>query len=102
LDKLIVSGGFKATETGRKREPWNDAAGFADIEAFIAAHSKDPLMSGKVFGTRDFLNERAAALQVGGLDILRSAAAHMGLYGNSAGERAEVSLSLGVTVHAAN
>jgi hypothetical protein len=62
-------------------------AGFADIEAFIAATSKDPLLSGKVFGTRAFLNESARGnFQVDSLDILRAAAAHMGLYGNSAAE----------------
>jgi hypothetical protein len=62
-------------------------AGFADIEAFNAAHSRDPLVSGKIFGTRKFLAESAATnFTVGNLDILRAAAAHMGLFGNSAAE----------------
>jgi hypothetical protein len=62
-------------------------AGFADIEAFIAAHSSDPLISGKIFGTRKFLADSAATnFGVGNLDILRAAAAHSGLYGNSADE----------------
>jgi hypothetical protein len=62
-------------------------AGFSDIETFIAGHSDDPLMSGKIFGTRRFLEESAAAnFQSDGIDILRSVAAHMGLYGNSAAE----------------
>ena len=62
-------------------------AGFADIEAFIAANSNDPLSSGKIFGTREFLTESAAInFQVESPDILRAAAAHMGLYGNSAAE----------------
>ena len=59
--------------------------GFADMEAFIAKISSDPLSSGKLFGTRTFLNESAADNY--GLDkpdMLRSVAAHMGLYGNSA------------------
>ncbi len=62
-------------------------AGFADIEAFIAAHSSDPLASGKLFGTRRFLEQSAAAnFKSDTIDILRSVAAHMGLYGNSAAE----------------
>jgi len=61
--------------------------GFADIEAFIAANSSDPLSSGKIFGTREFLTESAATnFQVESPDILRAAAAHTGLYGNSAAE----------------
>jgi hypothetical protein len=61
--------------------------GLADIEAFIAKHSSDPLASGKMFGTRAFLTESAGKNY--GLDkpdMLRSVAAHMGLYGNSAAE----------------
>ena len=62
-------------------------AGFADIEAFIAANSNDPLSSGKIFGTREVLTESATTnFQVDSPDILRAAAAHMGLYGNSAAE----------------
>ena len=34
--------------------------GFADMEAFIAEISGDPLVSGKIFGTREFLTESAA------------------------------------------
>lgn len=70
----------EAIEAGRK-------AGFADIEGFIKTHSKDPLMSGKIFGTREFLSESAAAnFSLENIDILRAAAAHAGLYGNSAAE----------------
>jgi len=61
--------------------------GFADMEAFIAENTRDPLSSGKIFGTRAFLNESAGTNY--GLDrpdMLRSVAAHMGLYGNSAAE----------------
>jgi hypothetical protein len=70
----------KAMKTGRE-------AGFTDIETFIAEHSGDPLASGKLFGTRRFLEQSAAAnFQNDDIDILRSVAAHMGLYGNSAAE----------------
>jgi len=61
--------------------------GFAEIEAFIASNAGDPLASGKWFGTRTFLNESARKNY--GLDrpdMLRSAGAHAGLYGNSAKE----------------
>jgi hypothetical protein len=62
-------------------------AGFADIETFVAEHSADPLISGKLLGTRRFLEQSAAAnFQSDDIDILRSVAAHMGLYGNSAAE----------------
>jgi hypothetical protein len=61
--------------------------GFAEIEAFIASNASDPLASGKLFGTRDFLNE--SAKENYGLDrpdMLRAAGAQAGLYGNSAKE----------------
>jgi hypothetical protein len=62
-------------------------AGFADMEAFIDAHSKDPLTSGKIFGTRQFLTDSARRnYQLDNADLLRAAAAHTGLYGNSAAE----------------
>jgi hypothetical protein len=61
--------------------------GFAAIEAFIGEHSKDPLLSGKIFGTRDFLTKSAKEnYQLDRTDMLRSAAAQTGLYGNSAKE----------------
>jgi hypothetical protein len=57
------------------------------MEAFVAKHSADPLISGKLFGTRRFLEQSAAAnFQSDDIDILRTVAAHMGLYGNSAAE----------------
>ena len=62
-------------------------AGFDDMGAFIEAHSKDPLISGKIFGTREFLAESAADnFHLSSSDMLRAVAAHMGLYGNSAAE----------------
>jgi len=61
--------------------------GLAEMEAFIAQEASDPLSSGKIFGTREFLTQSVGKNY--GLDkpdILRSVAAHMGLYGNSADE----------------
>lgn len=61
--------------------------GFAEIEAFIKQYSSDPLFSGKIFGTREFLTESAKQnCNLDRIDLLRSAAAHTGLYGNSAAE----------------
>lgn len=79
LDALS-DGQVKALQAGVR-------AGIADVEAFIAKYGSDPLASGKLFGTREFLEE--SARENYGLDkpdMLRSAAAHMGLYGNSAAE----------------
>jgi len=61
--------------------------GFAEIEAFIETNSSDPLNSGKIFGTRDFLTKSAREnYNLDRPDMLRSAAARTGLYGNSAAE----------------
>lgn len=61
--------------------------GLADIESFVAKNSSDPLMSAKLFGTRTFLEKSAGKnFQIKRLDLLRSAAAHTGLYGNSGSE----------------
>ena len=61
--------------------------GFGEIETFIGEHTSDPLVSGKIFGTREFLAESAQAnFGLENSDMLRSVAAHMGLYGNSAEE----------------
>jgi hypothetical protein len=63
------------------------AAGFLSIEDFIARVVDDPLASAKIFGTREFLE--ASAAENYGLDhpyLMRAAAAHVGLYGNSAVE----------------
>lgn len=62
-------------------------AGFAEIQQFLAKHSKDPSMSGKIFGTRSFLEKSAKeSLGLDSLYLLRAAAAQAGLYGNSADE----------------
>jgi hypothetical protein len=61
--------------------------GLSAIEEFVVEHTSDPLASAKIFGTRDFLIESAKGNY--GLDnssILRSVAAHLGLFGNSAAE----------------
>ena len=61
--------------------------GFSEIEAFIAKNTTDPLMSAKVYGTREYLKSSAAEnFQLSDHYILRAGAAHMGLYGNSGAE----------------
>jgi hypothetical protein len=61
--------------------------GFADMQAFIAKHTSDPLASGKMFGTREFLTESARKnYRLDKPEMLRAAMAHIGLYGNSAAE----------------
>jgi len=61
--------------------------GFGEIEAFIKNNASDPLISGKLFGTREFLTESAREnFGLDRLDLPRAAAAHQGLYGNSAAE----------------
>ncbi len=63
------------------------AAGFRSIEDLIAREADDPLASAKIFGTREFLE--ASAAENYGQDnpySIRAAAAHVGLYGNSAVE----------------
>jgi len=58
--------------------------GFEEIEATVVELAGDPLASAKVFGTRDFLRE-SASKNYGWDDfyLLRTIAAHMGVYGNS-------------------
>jgi len=70
----------KALEAGVKE-------GLAEIEAFIAKHNSDPQISAKLFGTRAFLEESAEKnYQFDRVDMLRSVAAHTGLYGNTGSE----------------
>lgn len=67
----------KAIEEGVKE-------GFHEIEKFIDKHSIDPLVSAKIFGTRDFLTESAKEnYKLDNFYVLRAVAAHLGLYGNS-------------------
>ena len=61
--------------------------GFSEIENFIKENASDPLTSAKIFGTRSFLNKSAREnYHLNDFYLLRAAAAHMGLYGNSANE----------------
>ena len=61
--------------------------GFKEIEKFIGAYTADPLVSAKIFGTREFLKNSAAEnYQLSEFYLLRAVAAHMGLYGNSGAE----------------
>lgn len=61
--------------------------GFSDIENFIKENSSDPLMSAKIFGTREFLKKSARDnFHLKDFYLLRAAAAHLGLYGNSGKE----------------
>ncbi len=70
----------KAIEEGVKE-------GFSEIESFLAKHSSDPLSSAKIFGTRAFLGKSAKDnYKLDDFYILRAAAAHIGLYGNSGKE----------------
>ena len=70
----------KAIEEGIKE-------GFSEIEAYLTKYGADPLGSAKVYGTRAFLNKSAKEnFELDTLFILRAAAAHMGIYGNSADE----------------
>jgi hypothetical protein len=62
-------------------------AGLEEIENFVKEIGNDPLASAKIFGTREFLQE--SAKQNFGQDdhyLIRAAAAHLGLYGNSGHE----------------
>lgn len=53
----------------------------------MAEHSSDPLASDKLFGTREYLAESARSnYQLEKADLLRTAAAHVGLYRNSSKE----------------
>lgn len=62
-------------------------AGFKEIGGFIGANSKDPLLSAKIFGTREFLQKSAREnFNLPDFYLLRAAAAQIGLYGNSGSE----------------
>ena len=61
--------------------------GFGEIGKMIREHGTDPLASAKVFGTREFLTD-SAKKNYGQENhhLIRSVAAHLGLFGNSAAE----------------
>lgn len=61
--------------------------GFSEMEDFVKEHASDPLVSAKIFGTRDFLNRSAKEnYNLDELFILRAVAAYRGIYGNSGAE----------------
>ena len=61
--------------------------GFKEMEAFTAAYTADPLVSAKIFGTREFLKNSASEnYQLSDFYLLRAVAADRGLYGNSGNE----------------
>lgn len=61
--------------------------GIKEIEEFVEINTKDPLVSAKIFGTRQFLQKSAAEnYQLSEFYILRAVAADRGLYGNSGNE----------------
>ncbi len=67
----------EAIEVGAKE-------GFDEIMAFLQKHSTDPLASAKIFGTRSFLKKSGTDnYGLDRMDIIRSAAAQAGLYGNT-------------------
>ena len=63
------------------------AEGLQQIKDFVAAQVSDPLISAKIFGTRDFLTKSAKEnFKLDKLYVLRATAAMRGLYGNSGAE----------------
>jgi hypothetical protein len=61
--------------------------GLQEIKDFAATHANDPLISAKIFGTRDFLTKSAQEnFNLNNFYILRAVAAERGLYGNSGEE----------------
>eukprot|EP00919_Chromeraceae_sp_WS-2016_P035779 GHVR01084853.1.p1 GENE.GHVR01084853.1~~GHVR01084853.1.p1 ORF type:complete len:486 (-),score=24.79 GHVR01084853.1:93-1550(-) len=62
------------------------AEGLQEMKDFLI-YSKDPLLSAKIFGTRDFLTKSAKEnYNLDNLYILRATAAFIGLYGNTGSE----------------
>ncbi len=61
--------------------------GFSEIEKMVGELGKDPLASAKIFGTREFLAKSAKDnYRHDNYYLIRAAAAHIGLYGNSGSE----------------
>ena len=57
-----------------------------EMRALLGTMSSDPLVSAKIFGTRDFLNAAAIAMGQPNMYLPRATAALAGLYGNSGEE----------------
>ena len=61
--------------------------GLSEMEKFVKDNTSDPLVSAKIFGTREFLNKSAKEnYNLDELFILRAVAAYRGIYGNSGEE----------------
>jgi hypothetical protein len=61
--------------------------GFSDMENFIEQMNSDPISSAKIEGTREFLMKSAKEnYHMDNFYLIRAAAAHIGLYGNSGEE----------------
>jgi len=61
--------------------------GFSEMEEFVKDNTSDPLVSAKIFGTREFLNKSAKEnYNLDELFILRAVSAYRGIYGNSGKE----------------
>ena len=60
--------------------------GLDEMQAFIAANSGDPLMSARIFGTRESLMASAASMGLPDIYLPRAVAAMTGLYGNTGAE----------------
>jgi len=60
--------------------------GLTDMSDFLAANATDPLMSARIFGSREYLTESAAEMGKPDFYLLRAAAAMAGLYGNTGAE----------------
>ena len=70
----------KAIEEGVKE-------GLSNMEDFIEQMNSDPIVSAKIEGTREFLMKSAKEnYQMDDFFLIRAAAAHIGLYGNSGEE----------------
>ena len=70
----------KAIEEGVKE-------GFKEMQDFVEQHATDPLISSKIFGTREFLSKSAKEnYNLDSFYLLRAIAAERGVYGNSGDE----------------
>jgi len=56
------------------------------MQAFVASNSGDPLMSARIFGTRESLMASAASMGLPDIYLPRAVAAMTGLYGNTGAE----------------
>ncbi|MFC2119905.1 DUF1254 domain-containing protein, partial [Bacteroidota bacterium] len=82
--------GFDLTrfdEATRKAIEEGVAEGLQEMKDFSSVNTKDPLVSAKIFGTREFLTKSAKEnYNIDDFYLLRAVAALIGLYGNSGAE----------------